>query len=463
VRGGAVSHPAEPDQSVSDQTSTPMTALKSMSCRRFLLSAWPWRTLRYVLGTAVPMLLALPLVAFVVPVVVAVVELLHRRETSLLAVMPEALISAVLIAALGPLAAIPLAGLERRRLRLIDPRPVVSLHQQPGVRGLRAWLRTRYTEAATWREVGYGYLLMTVILVLYALTIYVLLVIGVGIASSVLLRVADGSISLGFVVLTSAGQALPYTLAGIVLLPTIPYLLALLAGIHGALVRALVTQKQDERWRTELVEVTRSRARLVDAFEAERRRIERDLHDGAQQQLVSLTLRLGLARMSLDPGSPADNAVADAHSQAKQLMVQLRELIRGIHPRTLIELGLAAALKELVDQSAVPVTLHCPLSGRLTGQVESTVYFVVAEALANIGKHSDATQATVTVRRTSKTLRVEIGDNGSGGADPNAGTGLTGLADRVAAIDGRMWLSSPVGGPTQLHVELPCRPIGPSE
>lgn len=435
-----------------------MTVLKSMSGRRFLLSAWPWRSVRYLLGGATSMVLALPLVAFGMPLVLAVTHVANGRATSPMQVMPLALASAALIAALGPLVAAPLAELERRRLHLVDSRPAISPHEHPGVPGLRSWLRTRYTAAATWREVGFGYLLVTLILVLYAVVAYVLLVVGIGIVSVVLLHVARGSISLGFVAFTSAGQALPYMLVSIALLPAIPYLLAILAGAHGSLVRAVVTEQQDGQWRNELVEVTRSRARLVDAFETERRRIERDLHDGAQQRLVSLTLRLGMLRWELTPGSPEDIAVADAHSQAKQLMAELRELIRGIHPRALTELGLPAALEELVSRSAVPVILRCSLSGRLAAQVESTAYFVVAEAMANIGKHSNASETTVTVRQGSGALWVEIGDNGSGGADPAAGSGLTGLADRVAAIDGRMWLSSPVGGPTRLQVELPCRP-----
>ena len=440
-----------------------MTVLESLSGKRFLLSAWPWRTIRYLLGGVAAMAVALPLAAFVVPVVIAAIDVANGHATSPLEVMSSALASAALIAVLGPLLGAPLAEWERRRLRLVDARPALSRHQRPRAPGLRSWLWTRYTDPSTWREVGYGYLLVTVILVLYAVVSYVLLVVAVGLVSVVLLNVAKGSISLGFVVFTSAGQALPYLLVSIALLPAIPYLLALLAGIHASLVRALVTERHDERWRTELVEITRSRARLVDAFEAERRRIERDLHDGAQQRLVSLTLRLGMVRLQLTPGSPVDVAVADVHTQAKALMAELRELIRGIHPRTLTELGLPAALRELIAQSAVPITLRCHESGRLPTQVESTAYFVVAEALANIGKHSKASQATVTLRRSSGALWIEIDDNGSGGADPAAGSGLTGLADRVAAIDGRMWLSSPVGGPTRLQVELPCRPTRPSE
>ncbi|MGH3682244.1 MAG: sensor histidine kinase, partial [Natronosporangium sp.] len=208
--------------------------------------------------------------------------------------------------------------------------------------------------------------------------------------------------------------------------------------------------------RAELVEVARSRARLADAFETERRRIQRDLHDGAQQKLVSLTMQLGLARLDLPPGSPAVDSVNAAYDQARQLMDELRALIHGIAPQLLTELGLPAALDELAEQCPVPVTVQTHPSGRPPSQIEHAAYFAAAEALTNVAKHSGATRASVTVRQDGDVLTVEIGDNGHGGADPDRGTGLTGLADRMAVAGGRMLLSSPTGGPTLLRVELPC-------
>ena len=172
--------------------------------------------------------------------------------------------------------------------------------------------------------------------------------------------------------------------------------------------------------------MSRSRARLAGAFEAERRRIERDLHDGAQQRLVSLTLQLGLARHDLPPASPAGQTVAAAHEQAKTLMAELRELIHGIQPQILTDLGLAAALGDLADQSPIPVAVDVRLPGRPPSAVENTVYFVAAEALVNVAKHSGASRARVAVDRRGGTLTVEISDNGRGGADPGRGTGLTG-------------------------------------
>jgi signal transduction histidine kinase len=378
------------------------------------------------------------------------------------------LLGAALIGALGPLIAPPLARLERGRLGLVDHRPVAPGRRPPISAGpvhaaqrLRpvSWLRRRYTDPATWREVGYACLLATVAPVLSIAALLALPLAGVFIVSPlVLLAQQPGSdpVVLGFGTASTVGQTLPYVIVGVLLLPLTPYLLTLLAGGHAAVARALLLGGSTEQLRAELVEVSRSRVRLADAFADERRRIERDLHDGAQQKLVSLTLQLGLARLDLPPDSSAAGSVAAAHQQAKQLMVELRQLIHGIHPQILTDLGLPAALDDLADRCPVPVTVDAPLPGRLPGQIENTAYFVAAEAMTNIAKHSGATSAAVTARRHGATLTVEISDNGHGGADPHRGSGLTGLADRVAVTGGRMLLSSPAGGPTLLRVELPC-------
>ncbi|MEV5711332.1 sensor domain-containing protein [Actinoallomurus sp. NPDC052274] len=428
------------------------TALEAVLRRRFLISGWPWRCLAYLVTSAVPLVaMGVPILLFGTPWVLALRRAADGGRAPLTVALLVAL-GVLLVAGVGPLFAVPLAELERRRLRLVDARPVESGHRT--ARGSRAWLRTRYTEAATWRELGYVCLLGAVAPALYAALLAFALVVGAFLLSPLL---ADGTaVALGFDSVTNAREALPYALAGLVLLPAVPYLTAVVAGAHGAVARGLLGRGPDERLRAELVEVSRSRARLVDAFEAERRRIERDLHDGAQQRLLGLTLHLGMARLDLPPGSPAAQSVADAHEEAKLLMTELRELIRGIHPRVLTDRGLPAALRELADRSAVPVTVDADLPDRLPAHVEGTAYFVVVEALNNVAKHSRAAEAVVAVRRRGDLLTVEVRDDGEGGADPRAGSGLTGLADRVAVIDGRMLLSSPVGGPTVVQVELPC-------
>ncbi|MFD0823512.1 sensor histidine kinase, partial [Micromonospora zhanjiangensis] len=271
-------------------------------------------------------------------------------------------------------------------------------HRRPDAPGPWAWLRTRYAEPATWRALGYLALLATLVPAAYGMLALVLFLIAVLLASPALVGAGE-PITLGFRTVDSVGQTVPYLITGLVLLPAVPYLVAVLAGGHAALARALLGGGPDDRLRAELVQVSRSRSRLVDAFEVERRRIERDLHDIAQQRLVALTLQLGLARLDLPPDSPAGRAVGDAHERAKELMTELRQLIHNIHPRVLTDLGLAAALHDLAERSPLPVTVHADLAARLPAPVESTAYFVVAEALTNVAKHSGATGARVTAYR----------------------------------------------------------------
>jgi signal transduction histidine kinase len=433
----------------------PRTVLESVSARRFLVSAWPWRSAGYLATTVVVGgAAALPLLIISLPWLVLLVAIAEHDGRVLVGSAEFLAAGAVLVVGFGPVVALPLGALERRRLSIVDIRAIRSPHRRPPGPGLWPWLRTRYTEAATWRALGYAVLLVTVIPLGYLVVGSVLVLVAVFIASPVLVH--GDPVSLGFSVVRTPGDTVPYVLVGLALLPAVPYLVALLAGGHAALARALLGGGSDDRLRAELVEVTRSRARLVDAFEAERRRIERDLHDGAQQRLVSLTLQLGLARLDLPAESPARQTVSDAHEQAKQLMVELRELIHGIHPQLLTDRGLTAALDELADQSAIPVTVHSGLSGRLPAYLEATAYFAVAEALGNALKHSGASSVRVTVQRPGDLLVVEVTDDGRGGADPARGSGLVGLADRVAVVDGRLLLSSPPGGPTRIRVELPC-------
>ncbi|MBW8803657.1 MAG: sensor domain-containing protein [Catenulisporales bacterium] len=200
-----------------------------------------------------------------------------------------------------------------------------------------------------------------------------------------------------------------------------------------------------------------SRAAAVEAADGERRRIERDLHDGAQQRLMSLALHLGIARKTLTDVPPeAMSVIVDAHEQVKEAMAEIRNLVRGLHPAVLDDRGLDAALSGVAARSAVPVRLTVGTTGALSASVETVAYFVVSEALANVVKHSRASQASVEVTRQEDRLLIRVADDGIGGADTRSGTGLTGLAHRVASVDGRLRLTSPSGGPTVLTAELPC-------
>jgi signal transduction histidine kinase len=200
----------------------------------------------------------------------------------------------------------------------------------------------------------------------------------------------------------------------------------------------------------------RSRADVVDAAGAERRRLERDLHDGAQQRLVSLAMELGRAKakFATDPAA-AEAIVGQAHEQAKEALAELRNLVRGVHPPVLSDRGLDAALSGLAALSPVPVNVRVMLAQRPPGGIEAIAYFVVAEALTNVAKHARATRAAVVVEQVGVMLRVAVHDDGAGGASP-AGRGLSGLASRAAAVDGRLTVTSPAGGPTTVEVLLPC-------
>jgi signal transduction histidine kinase len=212
-----------------------------------------------------------------------------------------------------------------------------------------------------------------------------------------------------------------------------------------------------ERLERRVEQLTEIRADVVDHSAAELRRLERDLHDGAQARLVALSLSLGMADSVLDKDpDAARKLVKDARETTDAALGELRSVVRGIHPPVLADRGLAGAVEALSLDMAIPVRLEAALSGRPPAPVESAVYFAVAECLANIGKHADAGNAWIRLGHADGTLRVEVGDDGGGGADPRAGTGMSGVMRRLAAFDGTMMVSSPVGGPTIITLEVPC-------
>jgi signal transduction histidine kinase len=204
-------------------------------------------------------------------------------------------------------------------------------------------------------------------------------------------------------------------------------------------------------------ELRASRHRIVEAGYAERRRVERDLHDGAQQRLMALTMTLRLAREKLD-GDPAASAelLDEAMEELGAATAELREFARGIHPVVLSDRGLGAALSGLAERSPVPVVIAAAPEDRLPIPVESAAYFVVAESLTNVARYADAELATVRVERRNGSLEVEVRDDGAGGADPESGTGLRGLADRVAALDGSFEVRSRAGAGTTVEARIPC-------
>jgi signal transduction histidine kinase len=252
------------------------------------------------------------------------------------------------------------------------------------------------------------------------------------------------------------GARLALAVVGALGLLLTPWILDRLAAVDVLVARTLLGPVPDSLT-ARVGELERSRARVVDSVEAERRRIERDLHDGTQQQLVSLAMTLGRARSRYrtDP-TAIGGLLDDAHAQAKDAVTDLRGLIRGLAPPVLDDRGLDAALSAVAARCPVPVDLTVALEHRPPAAVEAIGYFVVAEALTNVAKHAQASQATVGVRAGEGAVWITVSDDGRGGADPALGTGLRGLADRVSGVDGQLNVDSPVGGPTVLTVELPA-------
>ncbi|MEV7186959.1 histidine kinase [Kitasatospora sp. NPDC093102] len=384
----------------------------------FLGSAWPWRSLGFLLSGAVVGATAVGLSALPV-------------------LLWDGLGPGVVAVVLAPLA---LAGwaaarYERWRLRLVLPGWEEA--------GRRRRARELSRGPGAWRDLGYG---LVSLLLLWWIDLGLA---AVGLGTPLFLLAAPFQ--------PTANPTVSWLgpLAGLVLLPVAAYPLAAWAGVRAMTARAVLEPAEDE-----LTQVVASRARLVDAYEVERRRIERDLHDGAQQRLVSLSVRLGLAGLDLPEDSAGARQVREAREEVQVALRELRELIHGIHPQVLTDRGLEPAVRDLAGRSAVPVDVDIALPGRPPAPVEAAAYFVVCEALANVVRHSGARRAAVHGRAAADGLVLEIRDDGAGGADPAAGTGLLGITDRLAVIDGTLSLRSPAGGPTVLRVEIPCRHFG---
>jgi signal transduction histidine kinase len=311
--------------------------------------------------------------------------------------------------------------------------------------------------AATWRSIGYALLHFPLGVATFAVTTA-----AWGASVSLLTmpfwlhRVPSRRADLW--VMTASDEQTAWALAGFgVLVAVMAVVLTFaLTTLEGELARALLgpTQRDLER---RVDELQTSRSQVVDSVDAERRRIERDLHDGAQQRLVSLAMNLGRARSSYDKDPEAARLLLDeAHLDAKRALTELRDLARGIHPAVLTDRGLDAALSGLAGSSPVPVTVQVRVEPRCTPTIEAIAYFVVSEALANVAKHAQAKAVHIDVQRIHDRLLVSVSDDGVGGADPARGSGLAGLRDRVAGVDGTLRVDSPPGGPTVLRAELPC-------
>ena len=372
-------------------------------------------------------------------------------------------ISAVIIiglpAAIGTLLiARGFANLERARMRALGYNVPRALYP-PVSSSLRSWLGV-LRDSQSWLDLLHGIIVMPLTAITWSVTIawWAGALFGL---SSFWLKPWQSSVApfqpfrsaedvVGVMVFTAIGLAL--------LMSSIP-VIHRLALVHFAVDRLLLGNEQVHWLQGRVDELTVSRAAAVEAEAHSLQRLERDLHDGPQQRLVRLGMDLSLVerRLADDPES-ARVLLAEARTQTAEALAELRALSRGIAPPILVDRGLAAALAAVAARCTVQVDLHIglPVGTRLPASVERVAYFVVAEGLANVAKHSRANRVQVRVLRDTSVLRLELEDDGIGGAHPAKGHGLAGLDDRLTAVDGTLLVDSPPGGPTRLTAEIPC-------
>ena len=397
-----------------------------------------------------------PAMAVVAPVVGSVDELTRGHVVTAGALL---LLGLALGFVLLPLMATPLIALDRWRARLVDQVALPSPPRAPSEPV--AWLHDRWLTVRRWREAGY----LVAVLVVDGALLAVLSLLGtsavVMVAAPLLASRAD-PVDLGPWSAGDPASALLLSVVGLLLIPVVAYVWTAGACLQVGLLRRTLEAGRAHALAEELTEVGASRTRLVESFDSERRRIERDLHDGAQQRLVTLAMGLGVTRIevvdALGAAHPAAKGVTAAHEQAKALMDELRAFVRGIHPQVLTDVGLVAALDQVTAAMPLPVTLAATLDRRPVASVETTAYFAASEALTNVVRHSGATRATVTIGCVGGAVVVEVRDDGHGGAEPRRDSGLTWMADRLAAVGGTLALTSPPGGPTVVRMRIPESP-----
>jgi signal transduction histidine kinase len=349
------------------------------------------------------------------------------------------------------------AMLERWRVRVFLGLRIPSPYRPNPYYSVWRRLRHYVSDPAVWRDLLYCILLFPLGVAQFTLVI-VLVAVPVSLILMPILAETADNVAVIIFNLDSWIYGIPFVFLGLLLAIPCALGINLLAAGHREVARTLLGPSRRDALQQRVNTLSRTRASVVEAMLSERRRIERDLHDGVQQQLVHLAMSLGMARDRIDTDPDgAKQLVAEAHEEAKQTISDLRNTVRGIHPAVLTDRGLDAAISAVASNVPIPTTVVVDLPGRFIPIVESTAYFVVVEALTNIVKHAEATEITVNLAyREPDVLVVTVVDNGKGGADPANGTGLIGLASRVEALDGSLSISSPAGGPTTLKAVIPC-------
>jgi signal transduction histidine kinase len=423
----------------------------------------PWRHPLRLARTAGYLLTALPVAAFACGTVIALLATSAGLLITFVLALPFAWLLFVWSRAM--------AHVERSRIdALMDvqiPDPVPPLRS-------KGWLRRlgeRVGSGVRWKEIAFHVARLPVAALALALVTAAWYgSIAMALLPAYVNELPGSSAKFYFFEITDGPGAALCAIAGILGLVFIaPWITVGLGRLELGMAKALLGPSAEEEHAAQVTQLETSRSAAVDSAEAERRRIERDLHDGAQQRLVALAANLGSAREKLDRDNLEEGRtmVAVAHEEAKSALKEIRDLVRGIHPVILEDRGLDAALSAVVARSPIPVTLDVAVAVRPPAAVESAAYYVVSEALANVARHAMATRAVVSIARAGDRLVIEVRDDGVGGAAivseeeaagraQGGGTGLRGLRDRVAGLGGTMYVISPQGGPTTISVELPC-------
>ena len=348
-----------------------------------------------------------------------------------------------------------LAGVERRRAELVLGDPIPQAYAPAPAAGRWARWRTRLTDRATWRDLLWCALLGPVGIAAGSLAVGLWGCVLVLLTAPVTVPLLDEDSTLGGL---GAGVEWALGAAGIVGLVAVGALVRALAEVMARAASWLLAPDERALLVARVVSLEETRAGVVESADGVLRRIERDLHDGAQHRLAYVAMTLGRAQAKLDDGDAegAQELLRGASDESKRAMAELRDLVRGIHPSVLTDRGLDAAISSLAGRSGVPVGVRVVVPGRPPPAVETAAYFVVAEALTNVGRHAEATRADVDVEQVGRLLRVIVRDDGRGGARREAGSGLEGLGQRVEALDGTLTVDSPPGGPTWIEAVLPC-------
>jgi signal transduction histidine kinase len=345
---------------------------------------------------------------------------------------------------------------ERQIISTLTGRRIASPYRPLPEGGWWDRLRARLADPATWKDLTFLFLQFPFGLLSCIVAATVLSVTLGSLTLPLWYWAIPDGVQVGVTEVDTFGEALAFVPLGALLVWVGIPALGGLGRFYGAYAELLLGSNEDPALTAQVTDLRDARSRIIEAADAERRRIERDLHDGAQQRLVALSLNLRMAEKRAAEGDPAAAELVHAASEEAGLALrELRDLARGIHPAILTNRGLTAALDDLASRAAVPVELVAVPSQRLPDPVESTVYFVVSECLANVSKHAEATEATIAVTVVGDEVEVIVKDDGVGGADSGNGSGLQGLEDRVGALDGCVEVDSPPGGGTTVMATIP--------